>query len=419
MYYHRLIEKTLKQKMRTSGAVVVMGPKSCGKTTTCMQFHKSMIRLNTENTKIRIEANPKAALAGEPPHLIDEWQVVPDVWNQVKADLDIEYVCGKYLLTGSAMPVEKERILHSGSGRIVPLIMRTMSLLESGESSGEVSLTELFDNKGISGAENSDFSLEEVAYLICRGGWPHLVGFDKEDALDAISDYYESLFMFADCSNEEYRKLKTRTLKTVLRSFSRNISTSASIRKMCSDLPEEESFHLDYKTFNLYAEALKDLYILEDLEAWNCNSRSKTVMRTSPVHHFFDTSLACQALGLSPKDLLSDMRTFGLMFEDFAVRDLKIYSQYLKGEVRGYRDSSGLECDAILHLKDGRWGAIEIKIGGGTLIEAGVRNLLKIKEKVRSDKDREPSFLMILTACGPSYQRKDGIYIVPINLLGV
>ena len=419
MYLKRYIEKEIERALKSSGAVVIAGPKFCGKTTTSMIFQKSFIKLNT-NSRIRLaRLNPKQVLVGDHPRLIDEWQTVPEIWNCVKEDLDDDYQFGKYLLTGSSTPVDKSELHHSGAGRITTVKMRPMSLFESGESKGTVSLIDLFDGKELSSFdENEDFTLQDVAFLVCRGGWPISVISDKEVSLDVTRNYYNGLFVFEDCDNENFRNKRPEVLKMILRSYARNISTEASKQTMIEDVKQSNERTMDTKTFDDYLEALGDLFIISDIEAWNPNIRSKTSIRTTPTRHFIDTSIACRALNIFPEDLMNDLESFGLFFEDFAVRDLSIYAQAQGGEVRHYRDNAGLECDAVVHLEDGRWGAIEIKLGGDKLIEEGAHSLNLLKAKLANkSSEPQPSFMMILTAKGPLYQREDGVYVVPINCL--
>lgn len=419
MYYERYVEKQIERAMKSSGAVLVAGPKFCGKTTTCMLFQKSFKKLNTLQDIKLAKLNPRHILEGEKPRLIDEWQTVPDVWNQVKDDLDSDYQFGKYILTGSSTPADKTDIHHSGAGRITLVKMRPMSLFESRDSNGEISLQELFDGKlSDKTYENSDFTLSDAAFLICRGGWPISVRADKDVALDVTRSYYNGLFLFEDSDNEKFRNLKPEVFRMIMRSYARNISSEASTKTILSDVRQSNERTMDEKTYTSYHEALKDLYIIEDIEAWCPNIRSKTSIRSTPVRHFVDTSLATRALNISPEDLMTDLDSMGLFFEDMAVRDLSIYASTLRGEVRHYRDNTGLECDAVIHLEDGRWAPIEIKLGGEKLIEEGAASLLRLKKKLEEKSDESsPSFLMILTAQGPCYRRKDGIFVVPINML--
>ena len=418
-YLRRYIERDIERALKSAGAVVVAGPKFCGKTTTSMLFQNSFIKLNT-NSRIKLaRLNPAQTLIGEYPRLIDEWQTVPEIWNCVKDDLDNNYVFGKYILTGSSTPVDKSEIHHSGAGRIASVSMRPMSLFESGESKGSVSLRDLFDGKDLSAFyENEDFTLQDVAFLVCRGGWPISVISPHEVSLDVTRNYYNSLFVFEDCDNENFRNKKPEILKMILRSYARNISSEASKQTIIEDVRQSNERTMDTKTFDDYLEALGDLFIISDIAAWCPRIRSKTSIRSTPTRHFVDTSIACRALNIFPEDLMNDLSSFGLFFEDFAVRDLSIYAQALRREVRHYRDNAGLECDAVVHLEDGRWGAIEIKLGGDKLIEDGAHSLTLLKEKIE-DKSSEPapSFLMILTARGSLYRREDGIFVVPINCL--
>ena len=418
-YYKRYVEKSIEKKLKSSGAILVAGPKFCGKTTTCSLFAKSIYRINTKSIVTTTRMNPKIALIGDTPHMVDEWQKVPDTWNYIKEDLDIDYQFGKYILTASSTPADKTEIQHDGAGRIVTLKMRTMSLFESLESNGLISLHELFENKDLNVVSaNEKITLEDIAFLICRGGWPLSLMGDKDVALDITKNYYDGLFTFEDSDNEKFRNKKPEVLRMIIRSYARNISTEASLKSIINDVKQSNERTMDEKTFNEYLEALKDLYIIEDMEAWNPNIRSKTSIVSTPTRHFVDTSIACQSLSISPNDLLNDIKSFGLFFEDFAVRDLRVYASVLDGDIRHYRDNAGLECDAIIHLNNGKWGAIEIKLGGNELIDYGAKRLNTLKNKLfEKSNTQAPSFMMILTAYGPCYKRNDGIYVVPINML--
>ena len=419
MYYQRLIEEAIDRKLKSSGAVLVAGPKFCGKTTTCMLYQKSFVKLNTKQAISMARMDPKGALMGEKPRLIDEWQKAPDIWNQVKDELDFNYEFGSYILTGSSTPADKTEIHHSGAGRIAPLMMRPMSLWESKESKGAVSLKDLFEGKkDYPWDMNTEFTLDDVAFLLCRGGWPVSVLAPREIALEVTKNYYSGLFVFEDSENERFRNKKPEVLRMILRSFARNISTEAAVSTILADIRQSNERTMDVKTYDDYMEALKDLYIIEDMEAWNPNIRSKTSIRSTPTRHFIDTSIACRSLGVSPDDLKRDLNSFGLFFEDFAVRDLRIYAETLGGTVKHYRDNAGLECDAVVHLEDGRWAGIEIKLGGDDLINEGAASLKTLRNKIVEKSDEQaPSFLLVLTAIGGAYQREDGVFVAPINLL--
>ncbi len=419
MYYNRLIEETIALKLKTSGAVVVAGPKFCGKTTTCMLFQNSFVKLNTKQSIMMAKMNPKGILNGDKPRLIDEWQKAPDIWNHVKDDLDFNYEFGKYILTGSSTPADKTEVLHSGAGRITPLNMRPMTLWESKESKGTVSLKDLFDGgQNFPWDTNPDFTLDDVAFLLCRGGWPISVLAQREIAIEITKNYYNGLFVFEDSENERFRNKKPEVLRMILRSYARNISSEAAVSTIISDIRQSNERTMDMKTYNEYMEALKDLYIIEDMEAWSPNIRSKTSIRSTPTRHFVDTSIACRSLGVSPKDLMKDLNSFGLFFEDFAVRDLRVYANSLGGVVKHYRDNAGLECDAVVHLEDGRWGGIEIKLGSDDNVEEGASSLKTLRNKIVEKSDEKaPSFLLVLTAIGGAYKREDGVFVAPINLL--
>jgi len=414
-YYTRYIENEIERKMKSSGAVAVEGPKFCGKTTTAMRYAESSIRLNTSSAINLARLETQGVLRGKTPRVIDEWQTVPDIWNEVRGWIDENPGFGQFIMTGSSTPADKSKIYHSGAGRISVVRMRSMSLFEAKESSGTVSLMKLFDDENADVFdENTGSSLKRMAFLMCRGGWPLSVIADQDIALDVTENYYNGLFNFEYSENEKFRNKKPEVMRMVLKSYARNISTEASMQTIRADVIGNNNRTMDPKTLDDYVEALKDLFIIEDMEAWNPELRSKTAVRTTPTRHFVDTSIATCALGIEPEDLMMDLNSFGLFFEDMAVRDLNIYASAMGGTVRHYRDSKGLECDAVIHLKDGRWGAVEIKLGGEKLIDEGAANLKKLAEIVEG---KAPVFKMILTASGSSYRREDGVYVVPLDCL--
>ncbi len=418
MYRSRYIESTIERALASSGAVLVSGPKFCGKTTTCMRFQKSFVRLNNSQVISLARIDPEGILQGEKPRLIDEWQKAPEIWDCIKAQLDEEYRFGQYLLTGSSTPVDKKQIQHSGAGRIVPVTMRTMSLHESGDSTGAVSLGEIAQGAAVPTDLNQDFALEEVAYLVCRGGWPISVLSDRQVALDVTRNYYDGLFVFEDYENEQFRGKSPHLFRAILRSYARNISSEASVKTLMDDVRQSDERAIDRKTMDSYLEALRDIFVIEDMEAWSPNIRSKTSIRSTPTRHFADASLACCALGIEPVDLMGDLNAFGLFFEDMAVRDLRVYSGVTRGELFHYRDNTGLECDAVIRWPNGKWGAVEVKLGGEQAIEAGAASLNRLAEKVsQKSSEGSPAFRMVLTAVGPMYTRKDGVVVVPINQL--
>ena len=418
-YLNRLIEKRIIDALDTSGVVVVTGPKFCGKTTTCKRFASSSYTLDTKSKIDFVQSSPESILAGDTPRLIDEWQHVPDLWNCARAEVDRrEDKFSQFIFTGSSTPANKEDIYHSGAGRIVTVAMRTLNLFESKESISAISINQLFDYSDEKlFVVNEDHTLKDVAFYICRGGWPLSISVDREKALKVTSNYYSTLFEFENNKNQKFRNKKESIFRMILRSYARNISTEARRKVLLDDVNRHDDRNLDPDTFDEYEDALKDLYIIQDIEAWNPNFRSKTSIVSSPTRHFLDTSIAAGALNLSPKDLINDPKTFGLFFEDFAIKELSAYADYLDGEVRHYRDGNGLECDAVLHLKDGRYGLIEIKIGGEHLISEGSLTLKALAAKIKKDGQNPPSFLMILTAVGNAYTTKDGIHVVPINTL--
>lgn len=416
-YLPRLIEKKIERLLNSSGAVAVEGPKFCGKTTTCGLFSKSKIELITEEIINVVKVDPKLALVGEKPHLIDEWQTVPQIWNLVRKQVDDDNEFGEFLLTGSATPADFNKIHHSGAGRIAPLKMRPMSLYESKDSKGLISLEDLFNKPDISFFyQNDDFSLSDMAFLLCRGGWPTSIGHERQIALDVTNNYYNGLFNFKNSENPKYKNKKPEYLKMLLKSYARNISTEAAYTTILDDLQNNGISSMDIKTFDSYLNIARELFIIEDMEAWCPNLRSSTTIRTTPTRHFVDPSIACRALGVSPNDLLMNANTFGLFFEDLAVRDLRIYAETLDGTIKHYRDKNGLECDAVIHLEDGKWAPIEIKLGSEESIEEAAKKLKEFTNKL-NPKYPKPSFMAVVVAKGMALKRQDGIFIIPLNLL--
>ncbi len=417
-YLKRYIERDIKQALETSGVVVVAGPKFCGKTTTCKLFAKSGYALDTKQKITLAQSNPESILIGTTPRLIDEWQNVPDLWNCARAEVDArEEKFGQFIFTGSSTPADEEDIYHSGAGRIVTLEMRPMSLFESGDSIGTVSLAELFQGKKKIFSINENYYLQDIAFYICRGGWPLSLVNDRKKALKITENYYSTLFEFENSKNNKFRNKKPELFKMILRSYARNVSTEVRRKTILEDINAHDDRNLSEDTFDEYIEALNDLFIIKDIEAWNPNFRSKTVITSSPTRHFVDTSIAAGCLNISPDDLINDPKTFGLFFEDFAVKELSIYAQALQGEIRHYRDGNGLECDAVIHLKNGKYALIEIKLGGESLIKEGVSTLTSLQSKILIDGQKPPAFCMILTAVGNAYTLENGIHVVPINML--
>lgn len=419
MYRNRIVDSILEKKLKGIGAVLIEGTKGVGKTTTSLRFAKSIIVMTEPKTAkdnlLLADINPELLLEGDTPRLIDEWQVAPKLWDTIRFVVDKRNSEGQFILTGSSTPVRRTEIDHSGAGRFAWITMRTMSLYESGESTGEVSLKDLFDGKDVSGSNN--LSLSDIAYLICRGGWPKIINFDKEIALDAPFDYIDAIVKTDDSSEDKIQKSETR-LRNFLRAYSRNISSQVTLTSLKEDMIVNDVGSLDEDTISAYINYFKKLFVIEDMEAWNPNLRSKTAIRSSNTRYFVDPSIASASLGLGPSDLIKNMNTFGLFFENLVVRDLRIYAESLKGNVYHYRDASGLECDAVIHLRNGEYGLVEIKLGGDKLIEEGVKSLLKLSNKIDTDKMNKPSFMMIITASSNyAYKRPDGVYIVPIGCL--
>ena len=416
-YIPRLLDDVLKSRLELYGAVLITGPKWCGKSTTGKQFAKSVLELQNPKTRENnleiANTRPDLLLEGDKPRLIDEWQDAPKIWDAIRYDVDNTGLKNQYILTGSVTP-RKVEPMHTGTGRIIRLLMRTMSLYESGDSTGEVSLLKLFDGtkdiKGISFKE-----LEDIAYFCARGGWPASINVSNEGALIIARDYLESLIE-NDIKTVDGVDRNPNRLRTVLRSISRNICTTASLATIRDDTSYNDA-EISEKTIADYINALSKLYVIDDIDAWCPKLRSKTDIRTSPKRCFVDPSIAMASLRATDKDLLKDFKTFGFIFEALCLRDLKIYAQSIDGDVFFYRDKNELECDAIVHLKDGRWGAIEIKLGGEERIEEAARNLLKLASIVDTNEMNNPSFLMVITAGKYAYKRDDGVFVVPITTL--
>ena len=421
LYKKRVADLILERRLQGKGAILVEGPKWCGKTTTAKQYSKSLLDLGDSavllNSQIALQVNPSSLLSGETPRLVDEWQTIPSLWDMIRSEVDRRQEVGQFILTGSSVPIEQEKIMHSGTGRIGRITMRPMSLWESGESNGKVSLNDLFDNKEIE-VQTNVLKMEDIAYLICRGGWPKATLSNKNIALDEAFDYYEAIYKTDIHRVDKVRRNSERT-RLLLRSYARNQGSSVSLNLLANDIKNNDNVSITYETISDYIDALKKLFVIEDMPAWNPNLRSKAAIQTSDTRYFVDPSIAANALSIGPSDLMNDLRTFGLFFESMAVRDLRVYADALQGNIFHFRNSAGLECDAVLHRRNGTYGLIEIKIGGANLIDQGADTLLSLASKIDSDKMQTPSFLMVFTAVGDyAYRRpQDGVYVVPIGCL--
>jgi predicted AAA+ superfamily ATPase len=422
-YKRRIMDTLLEKKLQAKGAVLIEGPKWCGKTTTAEEIAASKIMLSKpdikEHFKSLIEIDTDAALAGEAPMLIDEWQTVPKLWDAVRYTVDHRHKMGQFILTGSAVPdkeAEKERE-HSGTGRFAWLTMRPMTLFESGESNGTVSLGDLFSTPEKILQKNK-LKLTDIAFLICRGGWPTAVGLPEEAALEQAFDYYDAVTK-EDITKVDGVKRASERVQRLMRAYARHQGTQASVATLKEDLKNNDTTALDEDTITSYLDALRKIFVVEDMPAWNPNLRSKTAIRTTDTRYFVDPSIATAALGLGPGDLINDLNTMGFFFEAMCVRDLRVFAEALNGKVYHYRDKTGLECDAVIHLRNGQYGLIEIKLGGDSLIKEGAQTLTALANQIDTTRMKSPAFKMILTATGEyAYRRpEDGIYIVPIGCL--
>lgn len=419
-YKHRIADRILERKVLGKGAVLIEGPKWCGKTTTAKQLSKSILDLGDSSVLMQssqlIEISPKALLEGKTPRLIDEWQALPTIWDCIRSEVDRRGEPSQFILTGSSVLPEAEETIHSGTGRFAYIKMRTMSLYESGESTGSISLSDLFEGKSFEVLQN-EMDIDELAYLICRGGWPWATLIPKEVALDQAFDYVDSVVQ-KDIQRVDKIKRSPDRARLLLRSYARNISQQISYATIRKDMLANDASTLDEDTVADYVKALKKLFVIEDLAAWNPNIRSKAAIRTSDTRHFVDPSIGTAALRLGPKDLINDLQSFGLFFEDLVVRDLRVYAEALDGELYHYRDSSGLECDTVLHRRNGSYALLEVKIGGENRINEGAANLLALAKNIDTNKMSAPSFMAVIMGVGKyAYQRKDGVYVIPIGCL--
>ncbi len=419
-YRKRIVDEILVRKLEGKGAVLIEGPKWCGKTTTAEQFASSILYmddpLNKEQNISMSDINPKRLLNGATPRLIDEWQIAPKLWDAIRFEVDHRQELGQFILTGSAVPPDTKEITHSGTGRFTWLTMRPMSLYESGDSNGEVSLHDIFEGKkDIDG--QSSLSIERLTFLIARGGWPLSLEMKDSIALEQAFDYVDAV-VHSDINRVDNIQKNPEKIKRLMRSYARNQGKQVPNTQIALDISANDESSINKETVASYINALKKIFVIEDMPAWNPNLRTKTAIRSSNTRYYIDPSIACASLGIGPNDLINDLKTLGFLFETLCVRDLRVYAQALNGEVYHYRDKDSQEVDAVIHLRNGKYGLIEIKLGGDKLIEEGVKSLKAMERKIDTDKMNSPSFLMILTGIGEyAYKRKDGILIVPIGTL--
>lgn len=419
-YNYRIVDSLLQDKLEAKGAVLIEGPKWCGKTTTATQKAASILHMDNPTEKDQnltlAKLNPLRLLKGAVPRLIDEWQIAPTLWDSIRYEVDQREEMGQFILTGSAIPADTKEINHSGTGRFSWLMMRPMSLYESKESTGEISLKELFDeNTNIDGENPND--IEKLAFLICRGGWPGAIDLKEKPALQQAVDYLDGVVK-SDINRADGIEKNEERVRRIMRSLARNQGSQTPTTVIANDILANDSSSVNEDTVQTYIKALKKIFVIEDMPAWNPNLRSKSAIRTSDTRYYVDPSIASASLGLGPDDLLNDLNTFGLLFETLCVRDLRIFAESLNGSVYHYRDNTGLECDAVIHLRNGKYGLIEIKLGGDDLIEEGAKTLKKLKDCIDTTKMNKPSFLMVLTGIGKyAYKREDGVLVIPIGVL--
>ena len=418
-YRPRIVDSALKRKLRGKGAVLIEGPKWCGKTTTAEQVSKSTLSVDDPSTvntnKILSEIDPERLLTGDHPRLLDEWQVAPKLWDAVRHHVDRHKGHGQFILTGSSVPADISETIHSGTGRFGWLVMRPMSLYESGDSTGDVSLASLFESQPISGCSNLD--LDRLTFLICRGGWPESVNMDDDVALDQAFDYIDAVIR-NDMSRVDNIRRDPQKVRMLLRSYARNQGTQISQASISADISSNDTEGVSEETVSEYLQALRKLYVIEDMKAWNPNLRSKTAIRTSDTRYFVDPSLAAASLRIGPQDLINNLNITGFFFEALAVRDLRVYAESLDGDVYHYKDNLDNECDVVIHLRDGRYALLEVKLGGERLIDEGVRTLKDVLRRIDTDKMGKPAFMAIITGTERyAYRRDDGIIILPLGAL--
>jgi predicted AAA+ superfamily ATPase len=415
-YLPRICDSELQEALAAMGAVLIEGAKWCGKTSTAAHIAQSTLFMqdpdNARSYQQIAETKPSLLLKGETPRLLDEWQMAPVLWDAVRVEVDKRGLAGQFILTGSAVPADNVTA-HTGTGRFASIRMRPMSLYESKESNGTVSLSDLFNGEHDI-ESRSDLSIEQIAFAICRGGFPASVGKPGRAALRMSVDYVEAIIN-QDISRVDGVEKNPNRVRLLLRSLARNIATMASFQTVLKDVEATET-SLSDKTIATYYNALRRIFVVEPMPAWSPSLRSKTAIRTSPKHHFVDPSIATAVMRINPDAVLQDFEYFGFLFEALCARDIRVYAQHNDGEVFHYRDKSGLEADLLVQLRDGRWGAVEVKLGNKQIEEAAA-NLLKLKEKIDTDKMREPSFLLVLTGGPFAYRRKDGILVVPAGCL--
>lgn len=419
-YKPRIIDKLLKEKLEYSGAILIEGVKWCGKTTTGEHFSQSQLYMdNPDHMKANCqmaELKPSFLLSGNYPRLIDEWQIAPQLWGAARYEVDHSDRFGLFILSGSSVPTDLSSVHHTGTGRINRILMRPMSLYESGDSTGAVSLADLFADNPTFAISNNNLEIEDIAFITCRGGWPQTLKIDEKYALKPSFDYCDGLINdMARACNGVYDKTK---ISSIMRSLARNQGSQISNSKIANDISSNDSMKVSDELVAKYINAIKNVFAIEDLPAWNPSLRSKSVIRVSDTRYFVDPSIATAALRIGPMDLMNDLNTFGFIFKTLCVRDLRIYASAIDGDVYRYRDKSGLECDAVIHLKNGKYGLIEIKLGGSGSIDKACESLIKLEKLIDLSKMNKPSFKMVLVGVEPyAYKRNDGIYVVPIGCL--
>lgn len=419
-YKQRVSDAILTQKLEGKGAVLIEGAKWCGKTTTARQHARSVLNLGDtteyERSKDMMNISSRLLLDGDTPRLIDEWQTLPGLWDSVRCEVDTRGKSGQFILTGSSVPPDMSQMRHSGVGRISILRMRPMSLYESGEGNGSVSLESLFNGETIE-PMHAEVTIDEVAYQICRGGWPQATCQSGRIALSHARDYFDVVTEY-DIRQIDGAMRNPNRARAIMRSYARNQGYQTPFSTIKADILHNECMNISDDTIADYVNAMSKMFVIEDMPSWNPNLRSKAAIRQSACRYFVDPSIAAAAIGAGPGDLIKDLKAMGMFFENMAIRDLRVYAEVLDGNVFHFRDSNGLECDAVVHLHDGRYGLIEVKLGGRDKTEEGAASLMKLYNTLDYTRMCKPSFMMVVVGVGQyAYQRKDGIFVVPLACL--
>lgn len=418
MESNRLLYKIIEKRIQDKGAVLLYGPHNVGKTQIAHSFIKSSVSLSSTEDIELAKINDKFLFNGATPRLIDEWQYVPDIWNKIQNLINVKNIPSQFVLTGSSEPEDKNKIFHSEESFIDKIKIKTLTLTETNESKKIISIKNIFsETKKNIFFDNKNYSIEDTAFYICRGGWPKALDDNKDISLNYSRNIYKKLFEFKNLKNGKYRNKKKNIFYLILSAYARNISTENSNNAIINDIKENNNKNIDIKTFNEYVEALRDLYIIEDIEAFIPPLKNQVTIRKANTRHFYETSIAAKSLDITPDFLMNNIATFTKFFKDFCIKELSVYTQILNGKITHYKDANNLECDCIIELENGDFGLINFTLGSSDGIENSARSLKQLEKKIDYKKFKKPSFKMIITAFGETYIRKDNILVTSINCI--